>query len=68
VPVLVLMARFGRHLPPVLALPLYVLGVFAIAQLSWRYLEPPFRGWRARSPNVHGADATVLVAERSAGP
>jgi peptidoglycan/LPS O-acetylase OafA/YrhL len=66
VPLLLLIGRAG--VAGAIALPLYVALVFGIASISWRYLEPPFAGWHARTKPVGSAEATALAAERSAGP
>jgi peptidoglycan/LPS O-acetylase OafA/YrhL len=48
VPVLLLLGRYAAPHGTWALLPLYLAATFAIAALSWRYLEPPFAGWRRR--------------------
>jgi peptidoglycan/LPS O-acetylase OafA/YrhL len=50
VPVLLVLSRYAAPRGSWLLLPLYLATTFAIAALSWRYLEPPFAGWRRRGP------------------
>jgi len=67
VPVLLVLMRHVPHGSWVL-LPLYLASTLAIAALSWRYLEPPFAGWR-RQPGGYEArerDPTASAATMAA--
>jgi peptidoglycan/LPS O-acetylase OafA/YrhL len=48
VPALLFLARYVAPRGSWALLPLYLAGTLAIAAVSWRYLEPPFAGWRGR--------------------
>jgi peptidoglycan/LPS O-acetylase OafA/YrhL len=49
VPVLLVLTRYATTRGSWALLPLYLAATLTIAAASWRYLEPPFAGWRRRA-------------------
>lgn len=66
VPMLLVLSRWVAPRGTWALLPLYLATTFAIAALSWRYLEPPFAGWRRRGYEPREREPTASAATMAA--
>jgi peptidoglycan/LPS O-acetylase OafA/YrhL len=64
VPVLLVLLRVTAGAAGWALFPLYLGTVLGLAALSWRYLEPPFAGWRRE--RVPTASAVTMASDCSA--